>query len=266
VHPRPVCRTRSQARLSVRVMGISSGLVAGALCRGATLTEGTPSGLAGARDQRGGTVWPNWQFPLRAVRVSAGGDSPAQAPTDRRPIVVCGPSGVGKGTLLGKLLADFPNDYGFSVSHTTRAPRPGEQDGVHYHFVPKEEMEGMIARGEFVEYARVHTNIYGTSIAAVQAVSDKGKACLLDIDVQGAEIVKRTDLNARFIFIAPPSFEELERRLRGRGTETEDKIQVRLKTARVEMDYLTKPGFFDQVIVNNDLDKAFEEFKAALRG
>ena len=127
--------------------GIGSGLVAGLLCRQAA----------------GGMCGPVPRF----ASCDSGGRSPG-AP--RRPVVVCGPSGVGKGTLLGKLMADFPNEFGFSVSHTTRAPREGEQDGVHYHFVTKEEMEAAIARGEFVEYAHVHTNIYGTSIASVKAV------------------------------------------------------------------------------------------------
>ena len=122
-----------------------------------------------------------------------------------------------------------------------------------------------IGRGEFIEYARVHSNIYGTSIKAVEAVQAKGKTCLLDIDVQGAELVKKTNLNAKFIFVAPPSFEELERRLRGRGTETEDKIQTRLKNAKGEMDYMDKPGFFDLIIVNDDLEKAYANFKAVCK-
>jgi guanylate kinase len=162
----------------------------------------------------------------------------------KRPVVVCGPSGVGKGTLLNRLLAEYPDECGFSVSHTTRPPRSGEQDGVHYHFCSIDEMEAMIARNEFIEYARVHGKIYGTSIAAVRDVSGSGKTCLLDIDVQGAESVKKTDLNARFIFISPPSFEELEKRLRGRGTEDEASIRVRLEAARGEMAYRDKEGFF----------------------
>merc|ERR1712185_298990 len=101
-------------------------------------------------------------------------------------------------------------------------------------------MEEMISNGDFIEHARVHSNLYGTSIAAVRAVSDQGKTCLLDIDVQGAELVKKTDLCARFLFVAPPKFEELEKRLRGRGTETEEKVQLRLKNARSELAYLEK--------------------------
>jgi len=181
-----------------------------------------------------------------------------------RPVVVCGPSGVGKGTLLGRLLAERSDQFGFSVSHTTRQPRPGEQDGVHYHFCSKEEMEKMIADGGFIEYARVHANIYGTSIAAVKAVSEQGKTCLLDIDVQGAELVKKTDLNARFLFVAPPAFADLEKRLRGRGTETEEKIQLRLQNAKTELAYLEKPDFFDAIIVNDDIESAYTQLKTVL--
>jgi len=158
-------------------------------------------------------------------------------------------------------MAEHPDKFGFSVSHTTRDPRPGEQDGVHYHFSKKEEMEAAIARGEFVEHARVHSNLYGTSIAAVEDVMGMNKICLLDIDVQGAESVKRTRLDARFIFVAPPSYDELEQRLRGRGTETEEKLQVRLRNAKVEMEYMDKPGFFDLVIVNDDLEVAYGKLK-----
>ena len=106
------------------------------------------------------------------------------AQPEQRPVVVCGPSGVGKGTLLNRLMAEHPEAFGFSVSHTTRQPRPGEVDGVHYHFVQKEDMEAGIQRGEFVEYAHVHSNMYGTSVKGVEDVRAAGKTCLLDIDVQ----------------------------------------------------------------------------------
>ena len=202
------------------------------------------------------------QIAVHAMPAEARWWSSGSQPEKKRPVVVCGPSGVGKGTLLSRLMAEYPNDFGFSVSHTTRKPRAGEENGVHYHFVDKPDMEAAIERGEFIEYARVHSNIYGTSIKGVEAVRAAGKTCLLDIDVQGAELVKKTDLNAIFIFVAPPSYEELERRLRGRGTETEDKIQTRLKNAHTEMGYMDKPGFFDCIIVNDDLDTAYGKLKA----
>ena len=181
-----------------------------------------------------------------------------------RPIVMCGPSGVGKGTLINRLMADFPGKFGFSVSHTTRAPRPGETDGVHYNFVEKSAMEADIAEGKFLEHAHVHENIYGTSLAAVEAVATKGQVCVLDIDVQGAEIVKKSTLDALFVFIAPPSMEELEKRLRGRGTEKEESIQKRLANAAGEMAKTEVDGFFHAVIVNDDLEKAYGELKTVV--
>ena len=181
-----------------------------------------------------------------------------------RPIVMCGPSGVGKGTLINRLMADFPGKFGFSVSHTTRAPRPGETDGVHYNFVEKAAMEADIADGKFLEHAHVHENIYGTSLAAVEAVATKGQVCVLDIDVQGAEIVKKSTLDALFVFIAPPSMEELEKRLRGRGTEKEESIQKRLANAAGEMAKTEVDGFFHSVIVNDDLEKAYGELKTVV--
>lgn len=181
-----------------------------------------------------------------------------------RPIVMCGPSGVGKGTLINRLMADFPGKFGFSVSHTTRAPRPGETDGVHYNFVEKSAMEADIADGKFLEHAHVHENIYGTSLAAVEAVATKGQVCILDIDVQGAEIVKKSTLDALFVFIAPPSMEELEKRLRGRGTEKEESIQKRLANAAGEMAKTEVDGFFHAVIVNDDLEKAYGELKTVV--
>jgi guanylate kinase len=122
-----------------------------------------------------------------------------------------------------------------------------------------------VADGAFIEHARVHENLYGTSVAAVRAVTDAGKTCLLDIDTQGAEAVKKTDLHARFLFIAPPSMGALEQRLRGRATENEEKIQLRMGNAHGEMAYTKKEGFFDAVIVNDDFERAYAEFKQALQ-
>ncbi|KAL3690523.1 hypothetical protein R1sor_016832 [Riccia sorocarpa] len=185
------------------------------------------------------------------------GDSP-------QPVVICGPSGVGKGTLINKLMKEHPQEFGFSVSHTTRKPRNMEQDGVHYHFTERPDMEAAIQEGKFLESADVHGNLYGTSIAAVEAVADAGKRCILDIDVQGAELVKKSNLNALFIFISPPSFEELEARLRGRGTETEEQIEKRLKNARKEMERSSDTTLFDHLLVNDNIDVAYEELKRIL--
>jgi guanylate kinase len=278
-----------------------------------------------------------------------------------RPLVVCGPSGVGKGTLIARLTVRaraapaqntpprpyfarafapraartaalpltppcplcslpwwqeaHPALFGFSVSHTTRAPRPGEQDGVHYHFTdrdaflagvaegacacraprgaavaplrfrlapqrrarritracaasratPADARAARAAAGKFLEHAHVHGNIYGTSFAAVAVVTGASKVCILDVDVQGAEAVKAAALGAAFVFVSPPSMAELERRLRGRGTETEEKIGVRLANAAAEMAKCEVPGFFDAVVVNDELESAFGRLKGALR-
>eukprot|EP00934_Nitzschia_sp_Nitz4_P005886 Nitzschia sp. Nitz4//scaffold3_size479765//202151//202848//NITZ4_000084-RA/size479765-augustus-gene-1.563-mRNA-1//1//CDS//3329550710//5876//frame0 len=182
------------------------------------------------------------------------------------PVAFCGPSGVGKGTLIEMLMKRFPNDqFGFSVSHTTRKPRPGEVDGKHYHFTTVEDIKKEIADGKFVEYAEVHGNYYGTSIASVESVQKEGKICILDIDIQGIMKVKESTLSPRYLFISPPSMEELEKRLRGRGTETEESIQKRLGNAKKEMDYGHEPGNFDRIFVNEGLEECFEAVATAFK-
>jgi len=177
------------------------------------------------------------------------------------PIVLCGPSGVGKGTMIEKLLQEYPAKFGFSVSHTTRKPRVNEINDVHYHFTTVEQINKDIAEGKFVEHATVHANLYGTSKSAIENVMSKGKICILDIDVQGAEQVKRSTIKSHFVFISPPSIEELEKRLRARNTETEESIQRRLHNAKGELEYLKKPSFWDEIIVNDELDIAYTKLK-----
>lgn len=172
------------------------------------------------------------------------------------PLVICGPSGAGKSTLLKQILDKYRQHFGFSVSHTTRNPRAGEEDGKAYHFVTKEAMETAIGNGEFIEHAVFAGNMYGTSKAAVETVRSKGLICVLDIDVQGVVSIKKTDLNPNYLFVKPPSIEELEKRLKARGTETEDSLGRRLEAARKDMEYGDAPGNFDLVIVNDDLSKA----------
>ncbi|GER57166.1 guanylate kinase [Striga asiatica] len=180
------------------------------------------------------------------------------------PIVISGPSGVGKGTLISKLMEEFPSTFGFSVSHTTRAPRNNEHNGVHYHFTERALMERDITDGKFLEFAAVHGNLYGTSVEAVEVVTDGEKRCILDIDVQGARSVRATSLEAIFIFIRPPSFEVLEQRLRSRGTETEEQIQKRLRNAKAEMEQGNSPGLFDHILVNDNLETCYENLKEIL--
>ncbi|KAK6465574.1 guanylate kinase [Scheffersomyces coipomensis] len=177
-----------------------------------------------------------------------------------RPIVISGPSGTGKSTLLKRLFAEYPDKFGFSVSNTTRKPRAGEVDGKDYHFSTIEEFKQAIEDKKFIEWAQFSGNYYGTTIKAVKDVSEQGKVCLLDIDMQGVKSVKGTDLNARYLFLSPPSIETLRQRLEGRGTETQDSIEKRISAASAELDY-AKTGAHDKIIVNDDLEKAYVEFK-----
>ncbi|KAG8646752.1 hypothetical protein MANES_09G025300v8 [Manihot esculenta] len=181
-----------------------------------------------------------------------------------RPVVISGPSGVGKGTLISMLMKEFPSMFGFSVSHTTRAPRGMEKDGVHYHFTERSVMEKDIKDGKFLEFASVHGNLYGTSIEAVEVVADEGKRCILDIDVQGARSVRASSLDAIFIFICPPSMDELEKRLRARGTEAEEQILKRLRNAEVEMEQGKSSGVFDHICYNDKLEDCYDNLKKLL--
>lgn len=188
-----------------------------------------------------------------------------QATTKPAPLVIVGPSGVGKGTLINMLMKEFGQDaLGFSVSHTTRAPRPGEEHGVHYHFASHTEIRTQVDNGEFLEYAEVHGNIYGTSYHAVSRVQQQGKICILDIDVQGMQAMKKTALQPKTLFISPPSHEELEQRLRTRGTEKEEAILKRLQNAHEEMRILSDDGAVDHRIVNDNLEEAYAKLKQQL--
>lgn len=179
-----------------------------------------------------------------------------------RPIVISGPSGTGKSTLLKKLFAEYPDTFGFSVSHTTRQPRAGEVHGEHYHFVPEDEFKRLIDDKKFIEWAKFGGNHYGTTIKAVDDVSKIGdKVCILDIDMQGVKSVKDTDLPAKFIFVAPPDRDTLRQRLEARGTETPESLEKRLAHSHAELDYAKEPGAYDIVIVNDDLDSAYNQLK-----
>ncbi|QJB54965.1 guanylate kinase [Pseudodesulfovibrio sp. zrk46] len=173
-------------------------------------------------------------------------------------LVVCAPSGTGKSTLISKLREEFPN-FGFSVSYTTRAPRGDEQNGREYNFVSRETFVAMRSQGEFCEWAEVHGNLYGTATAPVNKMLDEGKDVLFDIDVQGAKQLKKTFYKGNFIFLLPPSREELTRRLVGRGTDSEESIAKRLANAQGE---IAQADFFDYWIVNEDLEQAYQEFRA----
>jgi len=181
------------------------------------------------------------------------------------PLVLCGPSGAGKSTLLKKMLEQYKNQFGFSVSHTTRSPRAGEEDGVAYNFVSKPQMEAAIDNDEFIEFATFAGNMYGTSKNAVRCVMEKGLICILDIDVQGVQSMKKTNFNSKYVFVCPPTMEELEVRLKKRGTESEESLRKRLDLAKTDMLYGTEEGNFDLVLVNDNLEEAYSKLEKFLK-
>lgn len=174
--------------------------------------------------------------------------------------VLTGPSGVGKGTVLKEVRGQ--RELYLSISATTRQPRPGEQDGVHYFFLTREQFEKKVAENGFLEHAEFSGNCYGTPAAPVDAQLDAGHDVLLEIEVQGAMQVHQKRPDAVRIFIAPPSFDELERRLVGRGTEQPEVVRRRLEIARHE---LTMAEQFDYIVVNNTVEQAAADVLAILR-
>ncbi|WP_272700539.1 guanylate kinase [Desulfovibrio sp. Fe33] len=173
-------------------------------------------------------------------------------------LVVCAPSGTGKSTLISMLRKEYP-DFGFSVSYTTRAPRGEEQDGREYHFVSRDTFVAMRSRGAFCEWAEVHGNFYGTATKPVEEMLHQGQDVLFDIDVQGAKQLRKTFYKGTFVFLLPPSREELVRRLKGRGTDSEESIAKRLANAAGE---LAQAEWFDYWVVNESLEEAYDELKA----
>lgn len=172
--------------------------------------------------------------------------------------IVSGPSGAGKGTLVKALLGRVPGVW-LSVSATTRSPRPGEVEGVHYTFISSEEFDRLVETEGLLEWAEVHGNRYGTPRAQVEAKVSAGIQVILEIDPQGAFQVKQRWPESVLVFIMPPSWEELQRRLEGRGSETKEQVERRLATAKKELELV---GKYDHVIINDDVSRATDEMVA----
>ena len=189
-------------------------------------------------------------------------EAPGHGAGAPRLVVLAGPTAVGKGTVAAYVREHHPEVW-LSVSATTRAPRPGERDGVHYHFLDRAEFERRRDAGEFLEWATVHgTNLYGTPRWPVDEVLAEGRPALLEIDLQGARQVRESMPEALFVFLAPPSWDELVRRLVGRGTEDEAERARRLTTARAE---IAAQAEFDVTVVNDDVRRAAEELVSLMR-
>lgn len=178
-------------------------------------------------------------------------------------IVVSGFSVAGKGTLMKALLNNYPGQYTLSISATTRQPRDGEENGREYFFITKEEFEKMIAKGELIEYARYVDNYYGTPRAYVEQKLEEGKDVILEIEIQGAMKVKKAFPNTLLMFVTPPTAAELKSRLMGRGTETEDVIDSRLRRAVEEADGMDQ---YEYLVVNDDLETCAAEMHSIIQG
>ncbi|HYO60878.1 MAG TPA: guanylate kinase [Actinomycetota bacterium] len=179
-----------------------------------------------------------------------------------RLFVVSGPSGAGKGTVVRGVLAQRPDVF-LSISATTRPARQGERNGADYHFIPEAEFLGMRDRGEFLESAEVYGNYYGTPRGPVESALSVGKDVLCELDIQGAQAIKRAETHAILIFIEPPSLDDLKVRLRGRGTEDRDTLAQRLRAA---YDEVKVKGIYDHIVVNDQVERAVEELLRIMNG
>jgi guanylate kinase len=215
-----------------------------------------------------GSRWIVYGAPVslsRGLSTAAVSSGSGRLTTKYRPVVVSGPSGVGKSTLINQLTDKYPNSFAFTVSHTTRAPRPGEQNGQQYHFVSRSEFERMASEAQFVEFAEFAGNLYGTSKRSLLDVEQHGRIPLLDIEIQGVRQIRRVpDIFPACIFIRPPSLEALEQRLRSRGDTSLEAIQQRLQRAQRELQEIEEPGLYDVILVSGPREIIGEAFERAV--
>jgi guanylate kinase len=197
---------------------------------------------------------------MQVLPIQKSATTTEECPSTGKLIVLTGPSGVGKGTLMRSLLQRHPQLY-YSVSATTRSPRPGEINGKNYYFIDRNKFEQLVAQGEFIEWAEFAGNYYGTPREAVLNQIHSGKLVVLEIELEGARQIRASFPNALSIFILPPSFDELERRIRGRGQDSEEAIARRLSIAKAEIEAADE---FDVQIVNDDFETAIGAIEAAL--
>jgi guanylate kinase len=186
--------------------------------------------------------------------------SPSLQDRDFLLLILSSPSGAGKTTLTRKLLTEHP-ELRFSVSHTTRSPRPDEVDGRDYHFVDRAQFQALVAQGAFLEWAEVHGNLYGTSVAEIERAraTQECTGMIFDIDYQGARQIRAKKPEVVTVFVLPPSMAELERRLRGRQSDSEEAVLRRFETARLEIEHY---ALFDYLVVNDDLQHAYDELRS----
>lgn len=198
------------------------------------------------------------------MNTPSSGASPETAATRGRLIVLAGPSAVGKSTVVARLRERMPELY-FSVSMTTRDPRPGEIDGRDYHFVSTDDFRATVAEGRMLEWAEIHRGLQlsGTPAEPVRSALDEGRPVLIEVDLAGVRQIRESIPEGKTVFLSPPSWEELEVRLRGRGTEPQEVVTRRLETAKVEMEALDE---FDVVVVNDELEAAVDELVTLLVG